>query len=142
MDIASYLKKLSKWKWKALAILLIAFLILFIAGRIFYIEAHRFSLTQEQKERAESAARFAFKGKLTSEFTSYTQNSGWYLDTPSGRKKIIYISFTSNNSSFGALVDLDTYEAVRISEVYYKGWMEEYNRLRPEYWAHQKLFWK
>ncbi|MEM2924798.1 MAG: hypothetical protein QXJ68_03825 [Methanocellales archaeon] len=137
MRIASYLRKLSKWR--VLAILLIAFLILFIAARILYIESHRISLTQEQRERAENAARLAFEGKLTPDFKSYIQNSGWYFDTPSGIKKIVYVSFNTNNSSLGALVDLDTYEVVRISEVYYKGWMEEYNRLRPEYWVHQKF---
>ncbi len=141
MGIGSYLKKLSKWnKWKVLAILLIFFLILFMAHRVLYIESRRISLTQEQRDRAEDAARDVFKGKLTSEFKSFTQNSGWCLDTADGTKKIVYVSFTSNNSSFSALVDLDTYEAVRISEVYYRGWMEEYNRLRPEFWAHQRFF--
>ncbi|MEM2924522.1 MAG: hypothetical protein QXQ02_00470 [Halobacteria archaeon] len=127
-------------KWRILATLLIAFLILFIAARVLYIESHRISLTQEQREHAENAARLAFKGKLTPEFKSFTLNSGWYIDTANGTKKIIYVSFASDNSSLSALVDLDTYEIVRISEVYYKGWMEEYNRGRPEYWAHQKFF--
>ena len=138
MSITDRLKKLNKWK--ALAILVIVLFALFIAGRVFYIETHRITLTQEQRERAESAARNAFKESLTAEFKSSTPNYGVNLDTGSGTKKIVYVSFASNNSSFEALVDLDTYEVVRASKIYYKGWMEQYHRSRYEYWAHERFF--
>ena len=103
-----------------------------------FIETHRITLTQEEQERVESAARNAFKESLTSDFKSNIPKFGRNMDTADGMKKVAFVSFASNNTSFVALVDLDTYEVVSVSKTYYIGWMEQ--RSRPEFWAHERFF--
>ncbi len=136
MSIIESLKKMNKWK--AFAILVIIFFALPLAGRVLFIDTHRFELTKEQQERTESAARNAFKESLTSDFKSFIPNSGMNMNTGNGTKKVAFVSFASNNSSFVALVDLDTYEVVSVSKTHYMGWMEQ--RSRPEFWAHERFF--
>ncbi len=128
-------------KWKVLALVMIALLIISAWLRFAYIETHAFKLNEEQKTYAINSAQEALKNEVEgSNYNITVQNYGRIISTANGDKKVARVVFTDGNVILTALVDMDTGNVVEKNKMEYSGWMAEYQYQNPQRWAHKRLF--
>ncbi|MDD5472823.1 MAG: hypothetical protein PHU34_01610 [Candidatus Methanoperedens sp.] len=128
-------------KWKALALVMIALLVISVGIRFVYMEAHAFQLNDEQKSFAMNAAQDALKDEMEGNNYNITvQDYGRIISTANGDKKVVRVVFTSGNISLTALVDMDTGNVVEKNKMEYSGWMTENQYQNTQRWAHKRLF--
>lgn len=127
-------------KWKALALVMIALLIISTGLRFAYMEA-RFPLNEERKNFAINSAMDAMKDEMEGNNYNITiQDYGRIISTANGDKKVARVVFTNGNITLTALVDLDTGNVVEKNKMEYIGWMTEYQYQDTQRWAHKRLF--
>lgn len=128
-------------KWKALALVMIALLIIAAGTRFAYIEAHAFPLNEKQKTFAINSALEAMKDEMEGNNYNITiQEQGRIISTANGDKKVVRVVFTRENMTLTALVDMDTGNVVETNKMEYIGWMTEYQYQNTQRWAHKRLF--
>jgi hypothetical protein len=128
-------------KWKALALVMIALLIIAAGLRFAYIEAHSFPLNEKQKTFAINSALEAMKDEMEGNNYNITiQEHGRMISTANGAKKVVRVVFTRENMTLTVLVDMDTGNVVEKNKMEYIGWMTEYQYQNTERWAHKRLF--
>ncbi len=128
-------------KWKILALVMIALLIISAGLRFAYIEAHAFKLNEKQKSFAINSSLDALKNEVEGNNYNITvQEHGMIISAANGDKKVVRVVFTSRNITLTALVDLDSGNVVEKNKMEYSGWMTEYQDQNPQRWAHKRLF--
>ncbi len=128
-------------KWKALALVMIALLIISTGLRFAYMEAHSFPLNEKQKTFAINSALEAMKDEMEGNNYNITiQEQGRIISTANGDKKVVRVVFTRGNMTLTALVDMDTGNVVEKNKMEYIGWMTDYQYPDPQRWAHKRLF--
>lgn len=128
-------------KWKALALVMIALLIIAVGIRFFYMEAHTFPLNEKQKLFAINSSRDALKNEIEgNNYNIRVQDHGRIIATAKGDKKVARVVFANGNIIITALVDMDTGNVVEKNKMEYSGWMAEYQYQNTEIWAHKRLF--
>lgn len=128
-------------KWKALALVMIALLVISVGIRFAYMEGHAFQLNDEQKSFAINAAKDGLKDEMEGNNYNITvQDYGRIISTADGDKKVVRVVFTRGNIALTALVDMDTGNVVEKSRVEYSGWMTEHQYQDTQRWAHKRLF--
>ncbi len=128
-------------KWKALALVMIALLIISTGLRFAYMEAHSFPLNEKQKTFAINSALEAMKDEMEGNNYNITiQEQGRIISTANGDKKVVRVVFTRGNMTLTALVDMDTGGVVEKSKVEHSGWMTEYQYQNTERLEHKLSF--
>jgi len=128
-------------RWKTLAIVMIALLIIATGIRFAYIEKHPFQLNEEQKIFAINAAQNGLRDEMGgSNYNATVQDYGRIMSSETGNKKVVRVVLTQGNITLTALVDMDTGNVVEKSKVEYSGWMTEYQNQNPKRWGYQRLF--
>jgi hypothetical protein len=137
------LKKVN-W-WKVIAICGIIFFVISIAtpiSRIFFFRMHRLPpmvpltlpLNDSQKQTAIDVAKDALKEKLTAlgNYEVRTGENGAIIETDDGKKTVVPVVFTSNNTTLTAMVDTSTWKAVMVGEIQNMGWMVNFSKKMHE----------
>ncbi len=128
-------------KWKALALVMIALLVISVGIRFAYMEVHAFQLNDEQKSFAINAAKDGLKDETEGNNYNITiQDYGRIISTSNGDKKVVRVVFIRGNIALTALVDMDTGNVVEKNKLEYGGWMMEHQYQNTQRWAHKRLF--
>jgi len=125
--------------WKKFALVMLILLVIVAGIRFAYVETHTFKLDEEQKAFAAKAAVVGLSSEIEGKDHNVTSSDqGWIIFTSSGDRKVVPVVLIYENTTFSALVDMETGEVVRKSKVEYSGWMTEYKY--PERWSHKRFF--
>jgi hypothetical protein len=125
--------------WKKFALLMIAILVIAAGIRFAYVETHTFKLDEQEKVFVTRAALDVLSTEIDVKDNTVTaSDQGWIITTSSGDRKVVPVVLTYENSTFSALVDMETGDVVRKSKVEYSGWMTEYKY--PERWSYKRFF--
>jgi hypothetical protein len=131
-------------KWKVFALVMIGLLILVAGVSFYHFETLLFKLNEDEKAFAIDSAKNELKEELEGyDYNITSAEHGRKISTPTGEKKVILVILNHGNVTFTALVDMDTGEVVRKSNVEYSGWMEEYQNTKygdSRHWLPQRLF--
>jgi uncharacterized protein YpmS len=125
--------------WKKFALVMLSLLIIVAGIRFAYVETHTFKLNEGQKAFATKATLDGLSSEIVGkDHNVNASDRGWIISTSSGDRKVVPVVLTYENTTFSALVDMETGDVVRKSKVEYSGWMTEYKY--PERWSHKRFF--
>ncbi len=125
--------------WKKFALVMIVLLVIVAGIRFAYVETHTFKLDEEHKAFAAKAALKVLSSEIEGkDHNIIASDRGWIISTSSGERKVVPVVLTYENTTFSALVDMETGDVVRKSKVEYSGWMTGYQY--PPRWSHKRFF--
>ena len=129
-------------KWKAFALVMIGLLILVAGVSFYHFETLIFQLNEDEKAFAIDSAKTGLKEELEGyDYNITTAEHGRKISASTGDKKTVLVIFNRGNVTFTALVDMDTGEVVRKSNVEYSGWMAEYKNTKyrdSRHWLYKR----
>ncbi len=127
-----------------LALAMIVLLLIAVGLRFYFIESHAFKIDDDQKTFAMNSAKNELKDEIgSSNYTTVIQNHGIAISTKDGKKRVVRVIFSLNNTTLAALVDMDTGAVVEKSRIEMSGWMKDYindKALNINRWGHHVLF--
>lgn len=129
-------------KWKAFALVMIGLLILVAGVSFYHFETLLFQLNEDEKAFAIDSAKTGLKEELEGyDYNITTAEHGRKISASTEDKKTVLVIFNRGNVTFTALVDMDTGEVVRKSNVEYTGWMAEYKNTKyrdSRHWLYKR----
>ena len=129
-------------KWKAFALVMIGLLILVAGVSFYHFETLLFQLNEDEKAFAIDSAKIGLKEELEGyDYNITVAEHGRKISASTGDKKAVIVIFNRGNVTFTALVDMDTGEVVRKSNVEYSGWMAEYKNTKYQnrrHWLYKR----
>lgn len=128
-------------RWKAFALIMIGLLAVAVGIRFNSIEAHTFTIDENQKIFAINAAKDGLRDEMgNNNYNVSVLKHGSIISTANGDKKVVGVILTRENLTLTALVDMDTGNIVEKSKMESSGWMIDYKNQKSQRWGHQRLF--
>ncbi|MCE8423979.1 MAG: hypothetical protein J5U17_01860 [Candidatus Methanoperedens sp.] len=128
-------------KLKIFALAMICLLIIAAGLRFVYLDTHSFKLNEDQKVFAINAAQKGLKDEMANNnYNATVQEHGRIVPSTNGDKKVVRVVLTNGNTTWTALVDMDTGNIVEKSMVEHSGWMTEPGEEDTNHWGHHGIF--
>ena len=128
-------------RWKAIALIMIALLVIAIGLRFTYLGINTFPVDEDKRTFAINAARDGLRDETgNNNYSVSVPDRGRIISTLNGDKRVIPVVLTLENITLIALVDMETGNIVEKSKMETRGWMIDYKYQNSKRWGHQRFF--